>query len=207
MNVKRKSGIIAVLAALPFLANAQSNVPVDTWVFYPDNLVSDKAAVAPQAGKSATIPVDTWVFYPDNLVSDKAAATPRAGKSATIAVDTWVFYPDNRVSDKASVYGRQIGAGVASAADYSGLVKQGFLGSQVQSRPDSTIKISSTTGNIYIEHLKTTKIENDKGQSFIWNFDSIMSMSAFPLKLIAPSGFDAGNTQVSVLHPTHHNAP
>ena len=206
-NMNRKLGIIAVLAALPFVASAQSNIPVDTWVFYPDNLYVGKAAEAPRAGKSATIAVDTWVFYPENRFSGRAAEAPQAGKSATIALDPWVFYPDNRVSDTASASGRQIGAGVASEADYSGLVKQGFLGSQVQSRPDSTIKISSTTGNIYVDHLKTTKIENDKGQSFVWQFDSIMSMSAFPLKLIAPSGFDAGNTQVSVLHPAHHTAP
>ena len=100
-----------------------------------------------------------------------------------------------------------VGAGVAGAADWSAQVQQGFFGSAAQSRPDSTIKISSTTRNIYVDHLKTVRIENDKGQSFVWNFDSIMSMSAFPLKLIAPSGFNAGNTQVSVLHPSHHAAP
>jgi hypothetical protein len=31
-------------------------------------------------------------------------------------------------------------------------------------------------------------------------------MSAFPLKTIAPSGFDAGNTMVSVIHPAAHYA-
>jgi len=100
-----------------------------------------------------------------------------------------------------------VGAGVASAADYSGLVKQGFFGSQVQSRPDSTIKISSTTGNLYVDHFATAKIENDKGQSFVWNFGSTMSMSDFPLKLIAPSGFDAGNARVVIWHPGSHYAP
>ena len=178
MNVKRKLGVIAVLAALPVLAIAQSNIPRDPWVFYPDNRVSEKAAEAPRVGKSATIPVDTWVFY-----------------------------PDNRFSDQASASGRQIGAGVASAADWSAQVQQGSFGSAAQSRPDSTIKIRSTTGTIYVDHLKTAKIENDRGQSFTWQFDGLMSMSAFPLKLIAPSGFDAGNVQVSVLHPAHHTAP
>jgi len=94
----------------------------------------------------------------------------------------------------------------ASPADYSGLVRQGFFGSQTQSRPDSTIKISSTTGSVYVNHLKTAMIENDKGQSFTWHFGSVMSISNFPLKAIAPSGFDAGNTQVIVLHPGEHFA-
>jgi len=90
---------------------------------------------------------------------------------------------------------------------WSEQVQRGFFGSPVQSRPDSTVKISSTTGGIYVDHLKTAKIENDKGQSFTWQFDSLMSMSDFPLKLIAPSGFDAGNTLVSVIHPGSHLAP
>ena len=99
-----------------------------------------------------------------------------------------------------------IGAGAAGAADYSPLVKQGFFGTSVQSRPDATIKLSSTTGNIYVDHYATAKIENDKGQSFSWRFDGTMAMSAFPLNTIAPSGFDAGNTWVSVNHPTEHSS-
>ena len=95
----------------------------------------------------------------------------------------------------------------ASPADYSGLVRQGFFGSQTQSRPDSTIKISSTTGSVYVKHLKTAMIENDKGQSFTWQFDSPMSVSNFPLKSIAPSGFDAGDTKVTIVHPALHTAP
>src|SRR3972149_392882 len=95
LNIKRKLGIIAVLAALPFLASAQSNIPVDTWAFYPGNLYSEKAAAAPSAGKPATIAVDTWAFYPGNLYFEKAAAAPSAGTPATIAVDTWGFYPGN----------------------------------------------------------------------------------------------------------------
>ena len=51
MDVKRKLGVIAVLAALPVLANAQSNIPSDPWVFFPDNLYVGKAAVAPPDGK------------------------------------------------------------------------------------------------------------------------------------------------------------
>jgi len=100
-----------------------------------------------------------------------------------------------------------VGAGAATGADNTWLLKQGFFGSQVQSRPDATLKISSTTGTIYVDHFATSKIENEKGQSFVWRFDSDMGMSAFPLKTIAPSGFDAGNTWVAILHPTEHIAP
>ena len=102
---------------------------------------------------------------------------------------------------------RAAGVAVASPADRSGSVSVGLLGTPAQSRPDSTIKVRGTTGSIYVEHLKTARIENDKGQSFTWQFDSPMSVSYFPLKAIAPSGFDAGNTQVVIVHPALHNAP
>ena len=100
-----------------------------------------------------------------------------------------------------------VGAGVAGAADYSALVKQGFFGNLVKSKPDTTVKISGTTKYVTVNHEATVKIENDKRQSFVWRFDSAMEMSNFPLRTIAPSGFDAGNTLVSVLHPAHHTAP
>lgn len=100
-----------------------------------------------------------------------------------------------------------VSAGAASAADWSAQVKQGFFGGQAQSKPDSTIKVSGATGTIYVDHFKTARIENDKGQSFTWHFDPLMSLSAFPLKVIAPSGFDAGNTQVVIVHPGNHYAP
>lgn len=100
-----------------------------------------------------------------------------------------------------------VGTGAASAANPTELLRLGYLGAQAQSRPDTTIRIGSTQKTIYVDHFATARIENDKGQSFIWRFDSAMAMSFFPLKTIAPSGFDAGNTFVSVIHPASHTAP
>jgi len=94
-----------------------------------------------------------------------------------------------------------VGAGVAGAADNTWLLKQGFFGGQAKSKPDTTVKISGTTKYFTVNHLATAKIENDKGQSFVWYFGGDMSMSVFPLKLIAPSDFDAGDTLASVSHP------
>ena len=100
-----------------------------------------------------------------------------------------------------------VGAGVASAADYSALVKQGLFGTPAKSKPDTTVKMSGTTKYVTVKHEATVKIENDKGQSFVWQFDTAMAMSSFPLKTIAPRSFDAGNTLVSVVHPALHVAP
>lgn len=100
-----------------------------------------------------------------------------------------------------------IGVGVAGAADTSGLMKLGFFGTASQGKPDVTLKISSTTKFINVAHFATAKIENGKGQSFVWTFDGSMSGTTFPLKTIAPSAFDAGITYVSVTHPQSHMAP
>lgn len=97
-----------------------------------------------------------------------------------------------------------MGVGAASAAENTWLLKQGFFGSQVQSKPDISIKLSSTTEDIHVDHFSTVKFENDKGRSFVWRFDSEMTMSNFLLKTIAPSGFDAGNARVIVWHPSEH---
>lgn len=99
-----------------------------------------------------------------------------------------------------------LGVGAAAAADYSAWLNQGYFGTPGQGRPDTTIKIGNTTGTIDVDHFATARIENDKGQNFTWRFDSSMSMTVFPLKTIAPSGFDAGNVLVSVVHPSDHTA-
>lgn len=97
-----------------------------------------------------------------------------------------------------------VGGGAASAAENTWLLEQGFYGSQGQSKPDTTVKISRTTEDIHIDHFATVKFENAKGQSFAWRFDSEMGMSNFLLKTIAPGGFDAGNARVIVWHPIEH---
>ena len=98
------------------------------------------------------------------------------------------------------------GVGAAGAAGHSESARLGYFGTQVQSLPEATVKIGSATKGIYVDHFATARIENDKGQSFTWRFDSTMAMSSFPLKAIAPSGFDAGNTLVNVNHPASHYA-
>lgn len=100
-----------------------------------------------------------------------------------------------------------VGAGVAGAADHSQHLKLGLFGSPSQGKPEVTIKISGTTRYFTVNHLATARIENDKGQNFVWQFDTPMVFSSFLLKTIAPSGFDAGNTLVNVVHPGSHYAP
>ena len=220
LNLKRKAIAIAILAIPAALASAQSNSPVFRTVINPDDsdyrgpVVLDsgyqgKATAAPSASWSSIFrvvvnPDDSDYRGPvalDSSYQDKAAAAPVASSPSIFRV---VTNPDD-----SGYFGPVDGVGVAvaSPADHSGLVRLGLLGTQGQSRSDSTIKIGSTTRNVYVDHLKTARIENDKGQSFTWQFDSPMSVSNFPLKAIAPSGFDAGNAQVTIIHPEIHLAP
>ena len=97
-----------------------------------------------------------------------------------------------------------VGTHTAGAVDYTWHLEKGFFGGVVQSKPDMTIKIDSTTKYLSVDHFATARFENDKGQSFVWRFDSAMETSYFPLKTIAPSGFDAGNAMVRVMHPSEH---
>lgn len=137
----------------------------------------------------------------DSAYQGQATAAPHASSPSMFRVvanpeDSGYFGPVDSV-----------GAAVAGPAYQPGLLRLGLLGTQAQGRPDATIKVGSASRNVYVDHLATARIENDKGQSFTWQFDSAMSISRFPLKAIAPSGFDAGNTQVTILHPALHLAP
>ncbi|MBI4291878.1 MAG: hypothetical protein HY661_10400 [Betaproteobacteria bacterium] len=100
-----------------------------------------------------------------------------------------------------------LGVGAAGAADNSWLFQKGFFGTPSQGKPEVTIKVSGATGNIWVDHFATAKIENDKGANFLWRFDGTTGVSNFPLKTIAPRGFDAGSTQVIVMHPSQHLSP
>ena len=66
-----------------------------------------------------------------------------------------------------------------------------------------TVKINASTKYVNAEHFETLKIENDKGQSFVWKFDTVGEV-VFRLKTIAPAGFEAGEATVYVRHPTEH---
>ncbi len=67
----------------------------------------------------------------------------------------------------------------------------------------NTIKIGAATKNVTVEHFGTVKIVNDKGQSFVWTFDTLGEV-VVPLKAIAPAGFEAGDTTIYVRHPAAH---
>ncbi len=81
---------------------------------------------------------------------------------------------------------------------------QGYVYKAAEARGDvdRTVKINASTKYVNAEHLQTLKIENDKGQSFTWKADA--GGVVFPLKAIAPAGFEAGEATVYVRHPTEH---
>lgn len=60
------------------------------------------------------------------------------------------------------------------------------------------VKIDAETRFIRAGQLETLTIQNGKGQSFAWQFDTLHAPTGFPLKSIAPPDFDAGDTWVYV---------
>ncbi len=92
----------------------------------------------------------------------------------------------------------------ATAADWGSAMRRGDLGSPSQATTaQKTVKITAATQYVNVEHFQTLRIENDKGQSFVWRFDSLGEYG-FPLEVIAPKGFAAGATRVYIRHPYAH---
>lgn len=78
------------------------------------------------------------------------------------------------------------------------------LGSAAQAATvDKTVVVRPSDRYVNVEHLQHVRIMNAKGQSFLWTFDTL-GEDHFPLKAIAPAGFDAGSTEVYVTHPESH---
>ncbi len=66
-----------------------------------------------------------------------------------------------------------------------------------------TIVVRPTDQYLNVAHLERVRIVDDKGRSFLWTFDTL-GEDHFPLKSIAPAGFDAGPTVIYVTHPESH---
>lgn len=95
-------------------------------------------------------------------------------------------------------------ASYATAADWGGALRRGDLGTPSQtSAAERTVKVNASTKYVDVMHYETVKIENDKGQSFVWKFDSLGEYG-FPLQVIAPKDFAAGETRVYIRHPARH---
>jgi hypothetical protein len=80
------------------------------------------------------------------------------------------------------------------------------LGTPVHTRAGRTVRIDLSTKYVNAMHLEFLTIENHRGQSFAWHFDTLTAPTGFPLRRIAPVGFEAGNTWVYIDHPTRHTA-
>ena len=68
---------------------------------------------------------------------------------------------------------------------------------------DRTVKVDASTNYINVEHEALVKIENAKGQSFVWKADTLGEAN-LPLQQVAPRDFAAGQTRIFVSHPYAH---
>ncbi len=92
----------------------------------------------------------------------------------------------------------------ATAADWGAVMRRGDLGSPSKATTaQKTVKITAAMKYVSVEHFDTVKFENTKGQSFVWTFDSLGEYG-FPISVIAPKDFAAGETRVYIRHPAAH---
>ena len=92
----------------------------------------------------------------------------------------------------------------ATAADWGSAMRRGDLGTASQATSaERTVRIDASTQYVNAEHFGTVKFENDKGQSFVWRFDSIGEQN-FPLSVISPPGFAGEGARVYVRHAAAH---
>ena len=76
---------------------------------------------------------------------------------------------------------------------------------QAASAGERTVKTTAATKYLNVAHEEIVKIENDKGQSFVWKADTL-GEADLPLQAIAPKGFAAGQTRVFIRHPLAHTS-
>lgn len=90
--------------------------------------------------------------------------------------------------------------------DYAVLMKRGDLGTLSQPvAAQRVLQVGGVQRYLNVDHNETIKLEDGKGQSFTWRFDTLGERN-FPLQVIAPRGFEAGRVVVYVSNPYTYNA-
>ncbi|MBI4754320.1 MAG: CzcE family metal-binding protein [Betaproteobacteria bacterium] len=143
------------------------------------------SALAHQSPPSETSGLEHWLEHV------RETPAPAAAEMA---------FPREEYSEAGTLYWLERVA--STPGSQAGAVQAGKLGSLVEAANYSgpTVRIGTATRNINAEHDGTMKIENDRGQSFVWQFDTRSSPTSFALSDIAPKGFEAGKVRVFVGH-------
>jgi hypothetical protein len=90
------------------------------------------------------------------------------------------------------------GGAVFASGAHAGHEISRHFGTPASEAAARIVKIDAQTDFIKAGHLETLTIQNGKGQSFAWRFETLHVPTGFPLKSIAPPDFDAGDTWVYV---------
>lgn len=90
--------------------------------------------------------------------------------------------------------------------DYVALMKRGDLGTASQpAAAQRALQVGGAQRYLNVDRNETIKLEDGKGQSFTWRFDTLGERN-FPLQVIAPRGFEAGRVVVYVSNPYSYNS-
>ena len=123
----------------------------------------------------------------------------RTGGSASINFATEDGAPYENLS---SSWTRSMQAQGQRVVDQTAVARGSLVAQGTEQKLASrTITLDAKDKWITVRHLDSVKFLDVGGKSFVWQFGA---PAAFPLKAIAPVGFDSGDVWVAVVHPKDH---
>jgi hypothetical protein len=120
--------------------------------------------------------------------------------AAAVAAGTALAANDTRdpYENSSSTWTRNMQAQVAGAVQQYAPAQ-----SSAEQRANRTITLDGRQRWLSVQHLESVRLVDARGQSFVWQAGA---PSTFPLKAVAPAGFDSGDVWVAVNHPRDHVA-
>jgi len=165
-------------------------------------LISGAAAAAQDSSPFPMSGNETGVYQPETYVAPSAtrsaAAAPFA-ESSTFPISVNEVGPNYPNS---AAYGTRVAAGAEPS--HSEMLRLSESGSASRvAAVDKTVRVGSSTAYINVDHFQTVRLIDEKGQSFVWRFDTL-DETHFPLQAIAPRGFLAAHAEIYAKHPYSH---
>lgn len=137
-------------------------------------------------------PYEPEIYY---APTGNAASAPAVAESSAFPMsvsESGLNYPD--------VY--EAVAQDAAQPSHAALLAKSKYGTPADAA-SKTVQLGASTRYLNVNHFEQVRLVDQKGQSFVWKFDTL-GETRFPLTAIAPSGFDAARTVVYVTHPAWH---
>ncbi len=129
------------------------------------------------------------------------------GITMVVAASSGLAFAANDARDpyenSSSTWTRNMQAQLQRGVEQAAPARNALAGDRSEQRASRTIALDTKQKWVTVQHLESVKLIDARGQSFVWQAGAPAS---FPLKAIAPAGFDSANVWVAVMHPKDHVA-